>query len=80
MSSAAYVQGTNDYSGVFLPHLDLNWPSTAIDVAQTALGSGKTMADLTTAMDNSYFRLLMLSSDSICYKAEGFFSESDVNL
>ena len=30
------------------------------------------MADLSTAMDNSYFRLLMGSSDSICYKAEGF--------
>ena len=64
MSSAAYVQGVNDDSGAFLPHLDLNWPSTAIDVAQTALGSGKTMADLSTAMDNSYFRLLLKNSDS----------------
>ena len=70
--TSSYVQGTNDYSGAFLPHLDLNWSTTAIDVAQTALGSGKTMADLSTAMDNSYFRLLMGSSDSICYKAEGF--------
>ena len=70
--TCSYTQGTHDYSGAFLPNLDLNWPSTAIDVAQTALGGGKTMADLSTAMDNSYFRLLMGSSDSICYKAEGF--------
>ena len=70
--TSSYTQGTSDYSGAFLAHLGLNWPSTAIDVAQTALGSGKTMADLSQAMDNSYYRLLMGSSDSICYKAEGF--------
>ena len=70
--TSSYVQGTNDYSGKFLPHLDLNWPSTAIDVAQTALGSGKTMADLSTAMDNHYFKLLMHSSDSLCFKIERF--------
>lgn len=70
--TSSYVQGTNDYSGNFLPHLDLNWPTTAIDVAQTALGSGKTMADLSTAMNNHYFRLLMHQSDSICFKVEHF--------
>ena len=62
--TSSYVQGVNDYSGAFLPHLDLNWPTTAIDVAQTALGSGKTMADLSQAMDNHYFSLLMHSSES----------------
>ena len=70
--TSSYVQGTKDYSGTFLPRLGLNWPTTAIDVAQTALGSGKTMADLSTAMDNSYFKLLLKNSDSVCYKAEGF--------
>ena len=70
--TSSYTQGTNDCSGAFLSPLDLNWPTTAIDVAQTALGSGKTMADLSTAMDNSYFRLLLKNTDSICYKAEGF--------
>ena len=74
--TSSYTQGTNDYSGKFLPHLDLNWPSTAIDVAETALGSGKTMADLSTAMDNSYYRLLFKNSDSVCYKAEGFFESA----
>ena len=70
--TSSYTQGTNDYSGAFLPRLDLNWPTTAIDVAQTALGNGKTMADLSTAMDNHYFKLLMHSSDSICFKVERF--------
>ena len=70
--TSSYTQGTNDYSGAFLPHLDLNWPTTSIDVAQTSLGSGKTMADLSTAMDNHYFKLLLKNSDSICYKAEHF--------
>lgn len=70
--TSSYTQGTNDHSGAFLPHLDLNWPTTAINVAETALGSGKTMSDLSTAMDNHYFRLLMHSSDSICFKIEHF--------
>ena len=70
--TSSYVQGTNDYSGFFLPHLGLNWTTTATDVAQTALGSGKTTADLSTATDNSYFKLLLKKSDLVCYKAEGF--------
>ena len=70
--SAGYTTGVNDALGGFLPHLDLTWPSTAIDVAQTALGAGKTMGELSTAMNNSYFRLLLKNSDSICYKASHF--------
>ena len=70
--TSSYTQGTNDYSGLFFPHLDLKWPSTAIDVAETALGSSKTMADLSTAMEHHYFRLLLKNSDSQVFKAEGF--------
>ena len=72
MSAAAYTSGNNDFLGGFLPHLDLTWPSTAIDVAQTALGAGKTMTDLSTAMDNRYSRLLLKNSDSMCFAAGHF--------
>ena len=70
--TATYVTGQNDYLGGFLPHLDLTWPSTAIDVAQTALGAGKTMTDLSAAMDNRYSRLLLKNSDSMCFAAGHF--------
>ena len=69
--SASYTTGVNDSLGGFLPHLDLSSP-TAIDVAQTALGAGKTMAELSTAMNDSYYRLLLKNSDAVVYKAEGF--------
>ena len=69
--SASYTTGANDSLGGFLPHLDLSSP-TAIDVAQTALGAGKTMAELSTAMNDSYYRLLLKNSDAVVYKAEGF--------
>ena len=35
-----YVQLANDHSGQSLPHLDLNWPTTGVDIAKTALGQG----------------------------------------
>ena len=70
--SASYVTGQNDYLGGFLPHLDWTWPSTAIDVAQTALGAGKTMSDLSTAMANRYSRLLLRNSDSTIFVAGHF--------
>ena len=70
--SASCTTGQNDYLGGFLPHLDLTWPSTAIDVAQTALGAGKTMSDLSTAMANRYSRLLLKNSDSVCFAAGHF--------
>jgi len=70
--STSYVTGQNDSLGGFLPHLDLTWPSTAIDVAQTALGAGKTMSDLSTALANRYSRLLLKNSDSTCFAAGHF--------
>ena len=70
--STSYVTGQNDYLGGFLPHLDLTWPSTAIDVAQKALGAGKTMSDLSTAMANRYSRLLLKNSDATCFVAGHF--------
>ena len=67
-----YVQLANDHSGQSCPHLDLNWPTTGVDVAKTALGSSGTMAGLQTAMANQYYRLLGHSSDMVSYNAEGF--------
>ena len=72
MASANYSTSTNDYLGGILPHLDLTWGTVGLNVAETALGSGKYMSDLSTAMDNSYYRLLLKNSDCICYKAEHF--------
>ncbi len=70
--SASYTTGQNDYLGGFLPHLDLTWSTTAIDVAQTALGAGKTMSDPSTQLDNRYSRLPLKNSDSICFAAGHF--------
>ena len=70
--SGSYVTGQNDYLGGFLPHLELTWPTPAIDVAQTALGAGKTMSDLSTALDNRFSRLLLKNSDSTCFVAGHF--------
>ena len=72
MASASYTTGTNDYLGGFLPHLDLTWGTVGLNVAETGLGSGKYTSDLSTAMDNSYYRLLFKNSDCISYKAEHF--------
>ena len=72
MSNQQYSTGQNDYLGGFLPHLDLTWPTTAINVAETALGAGKTMTDLSAAMDNRYSRLLLKNSDSMCFAAGHF--------
>ena len=68
----AYTQASNDHSGQVCPHLDLNWPGTGVDVAQTALGSGQTMTQLQTAMAAQYYRLLQKDSDMVSYNAEGF--------
>ena len=50
----SYTQAANDGSGQVCPHLDLNWPTTGVDAARTALGSTGTMAQLQTAMANQY--------------------------
>ena len=72
MSNQQYSTAQNDYLGGILPHLDLTWPTTGIHVAETALGAGKTMTDLSAAMDNRYSRLLLKNSDSMCFAAGHF--------
>ena len=66
MASASYTTGTNDYLSGFLPRLDLTWGTVGLSVAETALGSGKYTSDLSTAIDNIYYRLLLKNANCIC--------------